>query len=62
MEEGISQITMKDDEGYFVWNFPLDVTFKSCNPHGCKFHHIVLLFSKNKHKEVFFARSEGTEK
>jgi hypothetical protein len=20
-----------------VWNFPLDVTFKSTNPHGCKF-------------------------
>lgn len=37
MEEGISQITMKDDDGHFVWNFPLDVTFKSCNPHGCKY-------------------------
>ncbi|ODN01719.1 B9 domain-containing protein 1 [Orchesella cincta] len=34
MEEGISQITMKDDDGNFVWNFPVEVTFKSSNPHG----------------------------
>ncbi|CAG7828467.1 unnamed protein product [Allacma fusca] len=34
IEEGISQITTKDATGTFVWNFPLEVTFKSSNPHG----------------------------
>jgi len=36
MDEGISQITSKSQSGEFVWNFPLEATFKSSNPHGCK--------------------------
>jgi B9 domain-containing protein 1 len=36
MEEGISQITKKDMDGRFIWNFPIEVTFKATNPHGCK--------------------------
>ncbi|KAL5018172.1 hypothetical protein ScPMuIL_003894 [Solemya velum] len=36
LEEGITQITKKsqDERQHFVWNFPLDVTFKSTNPYG----------------------------
>ncbi|KAK7862985.1 hypothetical protein R5R35_014541 [Gryllus longicercus] len=36
LEEGISQIgkCSRDDRQSFVWNFPLDVTFKSTNPFG----------------------------
>ncbi|XP_023702108.1 B9 domain-containing protein 1 isoform X4 [Cryptotermes secundus] len=36
LEEGISQIVKRsrDERQLFVWNFPLDVTFKSTNPHG----------------------------
>jgi len=35
-EGGLSQITTKSDDErqLFVWNFPLDVTFKSTNPFG----------------------------
>ncbi|XP_054851662.1 B9 domain-containing protein 1 isoform X2 [Eublepharis macularius] len=36
LEEGISQITSKN-RGYqpnLVWNFPIDITFKSTNPFG----------------------------
>lgn len=38
LEEGISQITSKsrDARRALVWNFPIDVTFKSTNPHGCE--------------------------
>lgn len=38
LEEGITQITKKsrDARQLFVWNFPLDLTFKSTNPFGCK--------------------------
>lgn len=38
IEEGISQITRKNSapDAAFVWNFPLDVTFRSTNPFGCK--------------------------
>uniref|UniRef100_A0A803Y822 Uncharacterized protein n=1 Tax=Meleagris gallopavo TaxID=9103 RepID=A0A803Y822_MELGA len=34
LEEGISQITSKSDVAptTFVWNFPIDITFKSTNP------------------------------
>ncbi|XP_062967916.1 B9 domain-containing protein 1 isoform X1 [Cynocephalus volans] len=37
LEEGISQITSKsqDVRQLLVWNFPIDVTFKSTNPYGC---------------------------
>ncbi|XP_070250309.1 B9 domain-containing protein 1 isoform X1 [Myotis yumanensis] len=37
LEEGISQITSKsqDVRQALVWNFPIDVTFKSTNPFGC---------------------------
>lgn len=37
LEEGISQITSKSDVAptTFVWNFPIDITFKSTNPSGC---------------------------
>ncbi|XP_062031448.1 B9 domain-containing protein 1 [Lepus europaeus] len=36
LEEGISQITCKsqDVRQALVWNFPIDVTFKSTNPFG----------------------------
>ncbi|XP_058415563.1 B9 domain-containing protein 1 isoform X4 [Diceros bicornis minor] len=36
LEEGISQITSKsqDVRQALVWNFPIDVTFKSTNPYG----------------------------
>ncbi|KAK7112566.1 B9 domain-containing protein 1-like [Littorina saxatilis] len=36
LEEGITQITKKsrDERQMFVWNFPLDVTFKSTNCYG----------------------------
>lgn len=38
VEEGISQISKKgrDDEQLFVWNLPLNIVYKSTNPHGCK--------------------------
>eukprot|EP00051_Salpingoeca_urceolata_P015581 m.202721 g.202721 ORF g.202721 m.202721 type:complete len:122 (+) comp18441_c0_seq15:165-530(+) len=37
LEEGVSQLCRKSDDErqQFVWNFPLDTTFKSTNPHGC---------------------------
>ncbi|XP_052052860.1 B9 domain-containing protein 1 isoform X2 [Apodemus sylvaticus] len=37
LEEGISQIASKsqDVRQALVWNFPIDVTFKSTNPYGC---------------------------
>eukprot|EP00128_Syssomonas_multiformis_P017186 Colp12_sorted_trinity150504_noHs@34104 len=36
LEEGITQISKKSDDERqtFVWNFPLDVTFKSTNAYG----------------------------
>ncbi|XP_066546153.1 B9 domain-containing protein 1 isoform X3 [Amia ocellicauda] len=36
LEEGISQITSKsrDSQQHFVWNFPIEITFKSTNPFG----------------------------
>ncbi|XP_025090453.1 B9 domain-containing protein 1-like [Pomacea canaliculata] len=36
LEEGITQITKKsqDERQLFVWNFPLDITFKSTNCYG----------------------------
>nr|CAD7441913.1 unnamed protein product [Timema bartmani] len=36
LEEGISQISKcsGDERQIFIWNFPLEVTFKSTNPHG----------------------------
>ncbi|XP_076122252.1 B9 domain-containing protein 1 isoform X1 [Alosa pseudoharengus] len=35
LEEGISQITCKSRESHkLIWNFPLDITFKSTNPFG----------------------------
>ncbi|KAL4240624.1 B9 domain-containing protein 1 [Mactra antiquata] len=36
LEDGLTQITKKsqDERQQFVWNFPIDVTFKSTNPHG----------------------------
>ena len=39
LEEGITQTSKKseDDRQLFVVNFPLEVTFKSTNPYGCKF-------------------------
>ncbi|KAK7827413.1 hypothetical protein U0070_026619 [Myodes glareolus] len=38
LEEGISQIASKsqDVRQALVWNFPIDVTFKSTNPYGCE--------------------------
>eukprot|EP00041_Stephanoeca_diplocostata_P030539 m.927437 g.927437 ORF g.927437 m.927437 type:complete len:348 (-) comp23775_c0_seq5:6256-7299(-) len=36
MEEGLSQVTRRSQDGrnIIVWNFPLEVTFKSTNPFG----------------------------
>ncbi|XP_072452953.1 B9 domain-containing protein 1 isoform X2 [Notamacropus eugenii] len=36
LEEGISQITSKSQDIHrtLVWNFPIDITFKSTNPYG----------------------------
>ncbi|XP_071962262.1 B9 domain-containing protein 1-like [Antedon mediterranea] len=36
LEEGVSQVSKKSQDGRqtFVWNFPLEVTFKSTNPFG----------------------------
>lgn len=36
LEEGISQITKKscDERQLFVWNFPLEIAYKSTNPYG----------------------------
>ena len=37
VDVGVSQIAHVSDDGdasRFVWNFPVDVTFKSTNPHG----------------------------
>ncbi|KAB7505620.1 hypothetical protein Anas_06457, partial [Armadillidium nasatum] len=36
IEEGSSQSTRRseDERSIFVWNFPIDVTFKSTNPFG----------------------------
>jgi len=36
IEEGISQITRKssDERQVFIWNFPIEVTYKSTNPFG----------------------------
>uniref|UniRef100_A0AAA9S095 B9 domain-containing protein 1 n=1 Tax=Bos taurus TaxID=9913 RepID=A0AAA9S095_BOVIN len=41
LEEGISQITSKSQDARraLVWNFPIDVTFKSTNPYGCEIPH-----------------------
>ncbi|XP_016157299.1 PREDICTED: B9 domain-containing protein 1 isoform X3 [Ficedula albicollis] len=38
LEEGISQITSKSSVSptTLVWNFPIDITFKSTNPFGCE--------------------------
>lgn len=45
LEEGISQITSKSQDARraLVWNFPIDVTFKSTNPYGCESAGFVLL-------------------
>ena len=39
LSEGITQTTKRGNtpEKHFVWNFPIDVTFKSTNPFGCMF-------------------------
>lgn len=39
LEEGMSQISRKskDEHQVCIWNFPLDITFKSTNPSGCKY-------------------------
>ena len=44
LEEGISQITSKsqDSRRALVWNFPIDVTFKSTNPYGCESAGLIL--------------------
>lgn len=36
LDEGLTQVTKKsrDDRQQFVWNFPLDITFKTTNPFG----------------------------
>ncbi|EEC06461.1 eppb9, putative, partial [Ixodes scapularis] len=53
IEEGISQMCKKskDPRGIFVWNFPLDITFKSCNPYGCKNAMLTLVGAHN-HKKI----------
>ncbi len=34
IEEGLSQISLSDGSGQFVWNFPLQSSWKSTNPYG----------------------------
>jgi B9 domain-containing protein 1 len=36
LQEGCSQVAKRSDDGrhVFVWNFPIDVTFKSASPFG----------------------------
>ena len=38
LEEGTTQISKRsgDARQLFVWNFPIDITFKSTNPFGCE--------------------------
>lgn len=38
IEEGLTQMCKcsNDPRNLAVWNFPLNITFKSTNPHGCK--------------------------
>lgn len=40
LEEGITQITCKGSQSShrLIWNFPLETTFKSTNPSGCKYN------------------------
>ena len=36
ISEGITQTATRGSlDNNFVWNFPLDITFKSTNPFGC---------------------------
>lgn len=44
IEEGLTQTSQcsKDSRRIIIWNFPLDITFKSTNPHGCKYNLICL--------------------
>ncbi|KAM8824630.1 LOW QUALITY PROTEIN: B9 domain-containing protein 1 [Synchiropus picturatus] len=39
LEEGITQITCKGSQTShtLIWNFPLEITFKSTNPSGCTY-------------------------
>lgn len=38
IEEGLTQMCKCSDDprNLAVWNFPLDITFRSTNPHGCE--------------------------
>lgn len=39
LEEGLTQTAKKstDDRQCIIFNFPLDITWKSTNPYGCKY-------------------------
>ena len=45
-EEGLSQTTKKsvDRRQVFVFNFPLDITFKSTSPFGCEYKNALKIF------------------
>ena len=45
-EEGLSQTTKKsvDRRQVFVFNFPLDITFKSTSPFGCEYKNALKTF------------------
>ena len=53
VSEGITQTTRRGGPNRdFVWNFPIEVNFRSTNPFGCKFCKLSLLlvpFRKSKY-------------
>lgn len=72
LEEGISQVAKKslDERQVFVWNFPIEITYKSTNPFGCWFvflvqkvtffnrlcHEVVASFTSTKDISLAFIR------
>ena len=43
LSEGITQTTKRGGPNkHFVWNFPIEVNFRSTNPFGCEFHNIIM--------------------
>ena len=55
-EEGLSQTTKKsvDRRQVFVFNFPLDITFKSTSPFGCEYKNALKIFCIYYHWLLFW--------
>lgn len=53
IEEGLTQMCKcsNDPRNLAVWNFPLDITFKSTNPHGCEWRERKNYLHNIPHKE-----------